>query len=282
MLIDNQKDFPDNSRRLERLPSWRCVMASTESLRETLEHFRQQLQRKREEVGRLEFTVNQLEVELGEYAEESNGDAKIASTLPTTPHEIRPEQNPPANGKRPDIRPDEFFGKSHGEAARLYLTRVGHAVTLDELLDGLKRGACKVGGADPKKVLYVSLLRNNGRDFVSVGGGFVGLRSFYPNLKSSPTKPPASRKPKKAVKPGVKASIRTKAVKKARVKPTGPSPMLVAIREFLADGQLRDAKDIIEAVKAKLGESIRDIGVRGVLRNSKEIEQVGDQFRLVQ
>jgi hypothetical protein len=58
-------------------------------------------------------------------------------------------------------------------------------VPVDDLLDALKRGGSPVGGKTPKKTLYVSLVR--GREVVPIPGqvGVVGLRKWYPNLKSS-------------------------------------------------------------------------------------------------
>jgi hypothetical protein len=71
------------------------------------------------------------------------------------------------------------MGKTYINAAKNYLDRVGHAVSLDELVDALKSGGCPVGGKTPKKTLYISLVRS--RDFKPVPGrtGFVGLKKFY-------------------------------------------------------------------------------------------------------
>jgi hypothetical protein len=81
------------------------------------------------------------------------------------------------------VRPDEFTGKPYLDSAKAYLDKVGHAVSMEELLDALKRGGSPVGGKTPKKTLYISLVR--GREVVSIPGqnGFMGLRKWYPNLK---------------------------------------------------------------------------------------------------
>jgi hypothetical protein len=73
------------------------------------------------------------------------------------------------------------MGKTVSEAARLYLEKVGYAVSMEELLEGLKNGGRPVGGKTPKKSLYISLVRS--REFVPIPGrsGFLGLRTFYPN-----------------------------------------------------------------------------------------------------
>jgi hypothetical protein len=103
----------------------------------------------------------------------------------------------PTSGARPNLRPDEFTGKPYFEAAKSYLERIGHAVSMDELLDALRKGGSPVGGKTPKKTLYISLVR--AREVVPIPGqiGFVGLRKWYPNLKQSSEKKAAAKKGKK-------------------------------------------------------------------------------------
>ena len=85
---------------------------------------------------------------------------------------------------KPNIRPDAFVGDTYSIAAKKYLKQVGYAVSVDELVDVLKKGGCPVGGVDPRKTLYISLVRDV-RTFYPIPGkmGFIGLREFYPNLK---------------------------------------------------------------------------------------------------
>ena len=73
---------------------------------------------------------------------------------------------------------------------------VGQAVSLDEIVEALNKGGCKVGGADPKRTLYISLVRNT-REFVPPQAGYIGLRKFYPNLKGNQTK---QKRPKRKSK----------------------------------------------------------------------------------
>jgi hypothetical protein len=89
-----------------------------------------------------------------------------------------------ASGAKPKLRADEFTGMTYKDAAKNYLERVGHAVSMEELLEALKNGGCPVGGVNPKKTLYISLVR--GREFKPVPGqsGILGLRSFYQNRGS--------------------------------------------------------------------------------------------------
>jgi hypothetical protein len=92
------------------------------------------------------------------------------------------------SGMRVKLREDEFTGKTYIEAAKSYLERVGHAVSMDEILEGLKRGGSPVGGRAPRKNLYISLARS--KDFIPIPGqtGFIGLRKWYPNLKAGAEK----------------------------------------------------------------------------------------------
>ena len=89
-----------------------------------------------------------------------------------------------SSSARPNIRPDAFVGDTYSIAAKKYLKQVGYAVSVDELVDILKKGGCPVGGVDPRKTLYISLVRDV-RTFYPIPGkmGFIGLREFYPNLK---------------------------------------------------------------------------------------------------
>jgi hypothetical protein len=86
------------------------------------------------------------------------------------------------------LRPDEFTGKTYIEAAKSYLERVGHAVSMDELLEALKNGGRPIKGKTPKKALYISLVR--GREFVPIPGqvGFLGLRKFYGTMRNEKEK----------------------------------------------------------------------------------------------
>lgn len=138
----------------------------------------------------LEATIRRLEIDLGEPPENEGGEDQLT---------ILDEQTSQPTIKRPiaTIQADEFFGITHGDAARKYLERVGKAVSLEEMVEALNKGGCKVGGADPKRTLYISLVRNT-KDFTKVPGGYIGLRKFYPNLKSDTEK--SKKKSKKSGK----------------------------------------------------------------------------------
>src|SRR4051794_3910578 len=147
------------------------------SLRQTLEFFIAERAKKMEEVKRFDLTIMQLRQSLGEPTE--NGEhVELGVYAPSASTALTPTSKP--TGGRVSIRPDEFFGLQYSDAARNYLRKAGHAVSLEDLLEALRNGGCKVGGSDPKRVLYISLVRNT-RDFVPTGNGFIGLREFYPN-----------------------------------------------------------------------------------------------------
>ncbi|MCZ6799515.1 MAG: hypothetical protein O7F12_03420 [Nitrospirae bacterium] len=132
-----------------------------------------------EEVRELNYVIQRLESDLGVKREEQGDIEGVGLSEEGESHET-----PPQNLV---IRPDEFFGKTHSEAAKVYLERVGHAVAIEELVEVLKNGGCKVGGIDPKRTLGISLVRNT-REFVPPRPGYIGLRKFYPRAKAGSTK----------------------------------------------------------------------------------------------
>lgn len=152
-------------------------MSTNDSLRQTLEYFLQQKEKKLEEARRLEALIREIRVQLGEEVGEAD---EVSTLLETTLEQKRVSE------KEPEIRVDEFLGLSQSEAAKRYLKKIGHAVSVEQLVAVLRKGACKVGGIDPKKTLYISLVRNV-REFVPVQSGYIGLREFYPHLKAGTT-----------------------------------------------------------------------------------------------
>src|SRR5438067_12061231 len=104
----------------------------SEHIRQTLAHYKEQRQKIIDQQLRpLDLIIRRMETDLGEAPEEPS-----AADLPSLPlTTLTPDQNgdrkPPTNGKRPDIRPDEFFSLTQGDAARKYLTMVGQAVAMD-------------------------------------------------------------------------------------------------------------------------------------------------------
>jgi hypothetical protein len=183
------------------------------------------------------------------------------------------------------------------EAAKLYLKKVGRAISIDQLLDGMMRGGARVGGANPKFTLYVSLMRNPKREFVKVGDGFIGLREFYPGLP-------------KSIRNGTKKISRGR-TKKAKRRSISRKPILVnsdvskpddstaaidveqpqlfprvdkskvkdALRKILGDGQSLTTEAILKAVNHQLGFKVKPIIVIGCLRG-KEFELNDEKYMM--
>ena len=156
---------------------------TNESLKQALEHFLQQRQKKMDEIRKLDSTIAKIREELGGLSEGEEDPFIPGLAIPP-----ETESQEPFKSKPQDIRPDEFFGMSQSEAAKAYLKRIGHAVPMEELVEALTSRGCKVGGVDPKRTLYISLVRNV-REFVPPQPGFIGLREFYPSLKGGKKKP---------------------------------------------------------------------------------------------
>ena len=172
-----------------------------------LEALRAKRDKRLQELRTLEAVIRQLEEETGESGHESSD---LGDAVETELRSLSGETNSvPRNIK---IREDQFFGLSQGEAAKLYLRKVGHAVSVENIIEGLGQGGCKVGGRDPKKTLYISLVRNP-KDFVLVKPGVLGLREFYPGLKykkDEDTKTQRKKPKKKAKKKKAKIKAKSK------------------------------------------------------------------------
>lgn len=186
-------------------------MAENEPLKKALEHYLQRKLDKLKEVQELDLMISRLRRDLGEISQETQADKEEdASDTGLSEAWQESEFGPGAtlkNGMKANVRPDEFFGMTYSTAAAAYLDKVRHAVSMDELLDALNRGGCPVGGREPRKTLYISLIRDV-RTFVPIPGspGFLGLRKFYPNLKAL----------KEKASPQVKRKRRSRKVAKAK------------------------------------------------------------------
>ncbi len=150
-------------------------MAQMEALRSALEHYEQQREQKvkefEEAVRTIDLMIWQLKRDLGELPE---------SELPGGPTISPPLSFGATSGKSSAaIKPDEFFRMNQTDAARAYLKKVGHSIPFDDLVAALRKGGAKLGGADPKKTLYVSLARNPRKEFVWPSKDFIGLDEFY-------------------------------------------------------------------------------------------------------
>jgi|ERR1035437_2296623 hypothetical protein len=254
-------------------------MNGTEHLRQTLEYYRQQLQKKLEELSPLQLMIRQLERELGESTNapeitEPNGNTTLSA------------QTFAGFGvnRNIEVRPDDFYGMSQSEAAKAYLLKIGRAVSLDELVSALNKGGARVGGASPKKTLYVGLMRNPMREFVSPSENHIGLRSFYPGLpkvERAAAKPSAKKSKTKKKSRAAKKTKRPnppKAPDLQTVEEPKKHPMKETVHEILGASQPQTADEIFKAVEQKLGK-VPKIAVLGALRG-KEFELVDDKYSL--
>jgi hypothetical protein len=149
-------------------------MPNLEALRAALEHYEQQRQEVQKEFGdrlrSIDLMIWQLKRDLGESPEGEVPSIDLSPVSATGVASIRTSIS---------IKPDEFFRMNQTDAARAYLKKVGHSIPFDELVVALRKGGAKLGGADPKKTLYVSLSRNPKKEFVWPGKDFIGLDEFY-------------------------------------------------------------------------------------------------------
>jgi Arc/MetJ-type ribon-helix-helix transcriptional regulator len=262
-------------------------MSNSDSIREAIERMSQQEKKLVGELNELRVTIRTLKRTVGGDvgAEEiENADSQSADIPDAASPEIA------SNGGRSTIRPDEFFGATHAEAARRYLKRVGHAVSFAELVDVLRRGGCKLTSSEPEKVLWISLVKNS-RDFIPPQPGYVGLREFYPARvrakqanDRNPTRANRSVKrnnsksthsPKQAPKPKADRPDTSKKGNGSVVNPETKAPKQVplAVHEFMRDKQFHGLDEIVGAVRKKLGGSILPLSVRGALSSKKSFEK---------
>jgi hypothetical protein len=183
------------------------TVAENEPLRMALEHYLQQKRNKLEEVRQIDLIISRLKADLGEASTAESLSDAVSDSLADTWRDKAEVTQSSSTGGGTNVRADEFFGMTYTTAATAYLERVGHAVPMDELLDALNKGGCPVGGKDPKKTLYISLIRAV-KTFVPIPGksGYLGLRKFYPNLKAAKeSKEEKNPRTKRAKKRGRKA-----------------------------------------------------------------------------
>jgi hypothetical protein len=265
----------------------RDAMANNDWMQTALQHYREKREQILEQLSpellfefrNLELMIHKLEQDLG------TGPQIVVSDPPyaTSGVPVFTQNVPSKPSAKTEIRADEFFAMTISEAARAYLNRVGHAVSLEEMLDKLRAGGCKVGGANPKQTLYISLVRNT-RDFVPTGNGFIGLRSFYPGLKAGAIKNgDKQKKTKGKQKAKTKAKKASKLLAKNTPKPPKAAPEETPARKLvyaiLRDGEVHPKEAILKAGEEA---GIRGIGIHGILNNAKDIEVVGDGYRLKQ
>jgi hypothetical protein len=265
-------------------------MNGTEHLKQTLDYYRQQLQKKMDELAPLQLMIRQLERELGE----SSSVPDFSEALSGSGAVFQPSFSPFTSDRSTDIRPDEFFGMSHGEAAKAYLAKIGHAVSMDELVAALKKGGAQLSGATPKKSLYVSLMRNPLREFVSPSENHIGLRSFYPGLpkteKAAKSNKAKKSKPRGKSRPLKKAGMshkttdspaKTTASKDAGLEQDKGKVIPMALQALMKDGKARTQESIMKELEQKLGHPVAKIAVFGTLKSKQYQKLSTGEYSLV-
>jgi hypothetical protein len=142
-------------------------------LQKSLEHFLQKRQQQQAELDKTDAAIRVIREALGMPPQEQT----IPEIAPDS--EVQPKGDVLTIKVKPFIRPDEFFRMSQSDAAKAYLRKIGHAIPFDDLVVALQKGGAKLGGADPKKTLYVSLARNPRKEFVWPSKDVIGLDEFY-------------------------------------------------------------------------------------------------------
>jgi hypothetical protein len=241
-------------------------------LRQTLEHYRQQRQAQLEELRKTEALIAHFEKELGESSsvEPSQNSGIDFVNLAA---DIRPSEP-----RTVDIRPDEFYGMTQTQAAKAYLQRIKRAVSIEQIVEALKNGGAQLGGADPKKTLYVSLARNPERQFVIPREGYFGLREFYPNLPKTVSKPNKARRNRKAPRHGRKPKP-TKPRAAAVAKESDGKPVKASVNKVLSGGQTHTLEEIQQSVEKELGRKVARVGIAATLRG-KEFVKEGNSYKL--
>jgi len=243
----------------------------------------------------LNTTVSKMEATLGEVGKESEALAEFLAS---------PTYSKSAGSTV--VKATEFFGMTYGEAAKAYLEKVGEAVTIDQLVEALGQGGCKVGGANPKRVLYISLVRNV-REFVPPREGYIGLRKFYPTVKQGRKRNSSTKRESKQKTVSEKAQKKESSKKQKmqkqqnRVKGNKLSPQkeklkhepmpakktasepptTKIVREILSDGKFHVFESILKKVQERAGKPTPGIVVKSILRKN-DFEQVGTEFKLRQ
>jgi hypothetical protein len=246
-------------------------MDSLDHLRQTLDYYRQQRQKKFEDYRAADLLVRQLEKELGEAP---SPDAEPVIT-------INGAMELPVNGSTPrssEVRPDEFFGMSQGDAAKAYLRKIKRAISFDQLVEALRNGGAQLGGADPKRTLYVSLARNPLREFVYPKDGFIGLREFYPNL-AKVAAPRERKKTKRRKKLKTRRIVRKVEKAASADKKVAKNPVREKVRQLMSDKEPRSSDEIIKAIESQLG-MIKKIEIFGTLRSKEFVKEPDGKYRM--
>jgi hypothetical protein len=243
-------------------------MPNNDYLRQTLEHYRQQRQAQIEEIRKTEALIAHFEKELGEPASVEPSPTVGIDFVNLAVDLRSPEP------RTVDIRPDEFYGMTQTQAAKAYLQRVKRAVSIDQIVEALRNGGAQLGGAEPKKTLYVSLARNPERQFVIPREGYFGLREFYPTLPKAVSKPKNHKK--KKIRRGQHKAVPKKTVNHPAAKNSGE--VKAAVCKVFSAGRTHTMEEVLESVNRELGRKVAKVGIAATLRG-KEFVKEGNSYK---
>ncbi len=175
---------------------------------DTLARLRERLSRLEQERQRILIAIQVIsgESDLGNGSTVGGPDEASADTAASP-------VIPSPSVRRPEVRPDSYFGLSQHQAARRYLQGLGHADRLENILRSIVAGGVEVGGANPLGTLRATMGQNTSV-FVRVSPGTYGLREFYPQLGNRGEKARTGRIPKKPAKSANKRVPRAQKTKK--------------------------------------------------------------------
>jgi hypothetical protein len=139
------------------------------------------------------------------------------------------------------VKPGDLFGKPQAEAAQEYLRRKGRAAHLDEMFAALQRGGANLQGKNPKRNLYISLVKKRSV-FPLVAPQTFGLWEFYPEAKQ------------KAM--------------------PGQSQIFEQLKEIMQDGKSHRVAEILRVMELKFGQKFVRSTVVSALRRGKQFRKV--------
>ena len=150
---------------------------STSHVARTLDDLRQQFNSKMEEARKILNAINTLEELAGEtqtsmpdFGEDHSPRIQQAGDMAPIGTSLR--------GQTSGIRPDEYLGQKPLDAAKKYIERVGHAVTIEDVAKAIQMGGAAISGANWHEKLDKSLTRST-YDVIKVKEGVFGLVKFY-------------------------------------------------------------------------------------------------------
>jgi hypothetical protein len=165
------------------------------------------------------------------------------------------------------VNPWQFLGKSQPEAAKALLLSVGHPLTTEQIMEGIKKGGVEVGGN--KYTFYTILSRNDG--LVLFRPNTWGL-SEWPGAQKRKESKPKKKKKGNGKKPQPKPSPKAKAA------PTdggpssslaGPELQILAEQVINEQGGEVEASTVLRALKER-GHEIAQLVLASALRRSVE------------